>query len=288
MEALFQKISKFDYSKIVEAISLYGMQLLGAVAIFVVGRFFASRIAKLAKKLMQKGKLDKMLVSFSGNIIYFLILGFVVIAALSQIGVETTSIAAAIAAAGLAVALALQGSLSNFAAGFLIVVFRPFKAGDYIEVSGAAGEVDEISIFTTTLKTVDNKTIIVPNSQVTNCNIINYSSEPTRRVDMLFSTGYDDDVAAVKKLLAQIVAADERVLKKPEPQIALAELGASSVNYVVRPWVKNKDYWDVKFAITEAVKLAFDKAGFVIPYPKQDLYLHNVSDEKPVKKKAKK
>lgn len=263
----------------------YGLQLLGAAAIFVIGRFVAKRLAGLLRKGLQKADMDRTLITFFYNIVYFALLTFVVIAALGQIGVETTSFAAAIAAAGLAIGLALQGSLANFAAGVLIIIFRPFKAGDYVELAGVAGSVDAISIFTTTLKTPDNKTVIVPNGQVTGGNIINYSTEAKRRVDMVFGAGYDDDPRDVKKLLEEILASDDRILEKPEPVIVVGELGASSINYFVRPWVKTADFWDVKWNITELVKIEFDKRGFSIPFPQQDVYMHAVESPKPAKKK---
>lgn len=279
---------------LVDLLLTYGLQLLGAVAIFFIGRFIAKRLANLLKRGLLKAGMDRTLVSFFYNIAYFALLGFVVIAALGQIGVETTSFAAAIAAAGLAIGLALQGSLSNFAAGVLIIIFRPFKAGDYVEVAGVGGDVDAISIFTTTLKTPDNKTVIVPNSQVTNGNIVNYTTEPNRRIDLVIGAGYDDDVKKVKALLEKIIANEPRVLKKPEPTVALGELGESSINYVMRPWVKTADYWNVRWDLLEQVKIGFDKAGFSIPFPQRDVHHFNAmtapqgEPKKATKKTAKK
>jgi small conductance mechanosensitive channel len=255
-------------------ISLYGLKLVAALAIFVIGKWIVKKGTNFARGLMKKAKLDKTLVSFLGNIIYALGLTFVVIATLGQIGIETASLAAIIAAAGLAVGLALQGSLSNLAAGVMIILFRPFKVGDYIEAGGTAGSVEDISIFTTKMKTPDNKTVIVPNSNVTNSVITNYSAKDTRRIDMVFGIGYDDDIKAAKKLLEKIVKADKRVLKDPAPQIAVSELADSSVNFVVRPWVKSADFWAVKFDLTEKVKLEMDKAGISIPFPQRDVHLH--------------
>jgi small conductance mechanosensitive channel len=260
---------------LVDLLLTYGLHLLGAIAIFLIGRFIARRLANLLKRGLIKAGLDRALISFFYSIAYFILLGFVLIAALGQLGVETTSFAAAIAAAGLAIGLALQGSLSNFAAGVLIIIFRPFKAGDYVEVAGVGGDVNEISIFTTTLKTLDNKTVIVPNSQVTNGNIINYSTEPVRRIDLVIGAGYDDDVKKVKAVLDKIIADEPRVLLIPEPVVALGELGENSINYVMRPWVKTPDFLATKWALLEAVKIEFDKAGFSIPFPQRDIHHFN-------------
>ena len=265
---------EFSADLILSYISVYGLKIVAAVAIFYIGKFLIKKGTGFARKLMEKANMDKTLVSFLGNIIYALGLTFVVIATLGQLGIQTASLAAIIAAAGLAVGLALQGSLSNLAAGVMIILFRPFKVGDFVEAAGTSGVVEDISIFTTQLKTGDNKTIIVPNSNVTGGTITNYSAKDTRRIDMVFGIGYDDDIKKAKKLLEKIVTSDKRVLKDPAPTIAVAELADSSVNFVVRPWVKSADYWDVKFDLTEAVKLEMDKAGISIPYPQQDVHLH--------------
>lgn len=264
--------------------SLYGLKVLGALAIFFIGKWFVRMGTNLCKKLMEKANIDKTLVTFGGNIIYALGLTFVVVAAISQMGVETTSLAAIIAAAGLAVGLALQGSLSNLAAGVMIILFRPFRVGNYVEVAGTAGTVDDLNIFTTTLKTPDNKIIIVPNSKITDGNITNYSAQDRRRVDMVFGIGYGDDIKKAKEILKAIADADERILKEPAVQIAVSELGESSVNFVMRPWVKSGDYWDVKFEVTEKVKMEFDKNGISIPFPQRDVHVH--ADENIVKKLA--
>ena len=267
----------------VEYISLYGLNILAAIAIFIIGKIVARSITKLVQKAMSKNKVDQTLVSFIGNIVYGLLLTFVVIASLNKLGIETTSLAAIIAAAGLAIGLALQGSLSNLAAGVMIILFRPLKIGDFVEAGGVSGVVEDISIFTTRMKTGDNKVIIVPNSSVTGGAITNYSMNDTRRVDLVFGCGYDDDIKKVKEVLNRIVNEDERILKDPAPTIAVSELADSSVNFVVRPWVATGDYWGVKFDLTEKVKLEFDKEGIAIPYPQQDVHMHNVvelSDKK--------
>jgi small conductance mechanosensitive channel len=203
----------------------------------------------------------------------WVLLLFVVIAALSQLGIDTTSLVALLGAAGLAIGLSLQSSLANFAAGVMLIVFRPFTKGDFVEVAGTSGSVDNISIFTTTLTTPDNKEVIVPNGSVIGNNIVNYSARPTRRVDMVFGIGYGDDIKKAKELLEQIVAADTRVLAEPAPVVALGELADSSVNFLVRPWVNAEDYWSVLWDTTETVKLKFDEAGISIPYPQMDVHL---------------
>ena len=226
---------------------------------------------------MTKAQVDETIVSFTCNIVYAALLTFVALAALNLVGVQTTSFVAVIGAAGLAVGFALQGSLSNLAAGVMIILFRPFKAGDFIEASGEAGVVDSVQIFTTTLTTPDNKTIIIPNSGVTDGNITNYSAKDTRRIDMIIGCGYQDDLAKVKSVLEGILNADTRILKDPEPTIGIAELGDNSVNFAVRPWVKTEDFWDVKFATLEAVKREFDAAGLNIPYPQRDVHVYQTA-----------
>lgn len=269
-------------------VSLYAIKILIALAIFFVGKFIAKKIVKLVEKMMERSKLDKTLIVFAGNVLYALALAFVVIAALSQLGIDTTSLAAIMAAAGLAIGLALQGSLSNLAAGVMIIAFRPFGSGDYVEVAGTGGTVEEISIFTTRLKSPDNKAIIVPNGEIIAANITNYSAKPTRRVDMVFGVGYDDDLKLVRKTLEKIIKDDKRILKDPEPQIAVSELADSSINFVVRPWVNSADYWDVFFETQEKVKNEFDKAGISIPFPQRDMHIvYDVKQDnkKPASKK---
>lgn len=267
------------YQAVASYISLYGLKVLAAIAIFIVGKWLAKRFVNFVKKLMAKASVDETLVSFAGNIIYALTLAFVIIAALSQLGVETTSLAAIIAAAGLAIGLALQGSLSNLAAGVMIILFRPFKIGDYIEAAGAAGTVEDISIFTTVFKTPDNRQIIIPNNAITSGNIVNISAKPERRVDLVVGVGYDDDLKKVKDILNKIVESDSRVLKDKETTIAVSELADSSVNLVVRPWVKTEDYWGVYFDLTEQIKVTFDKEGISIPYPQRDVHVVGGSEE---------
>ena len=257
-----------------EVVAIYGLKILAAIAVLVIGKIIAKLIKKLIAKMMERGKQDQTLISFVSSLVYVAIMAFVVIAALSKLGIQTASFVAILGAAGLAIGLALQGSLANFAAGVLMIIFKPFKVGDYIEGAGTAGVVEEIQIFTTMLATPDNKEVIIPNAQMTGSNIINYSSKGTRRVDMTAGIGYSDDIDKARKILEDILAADDRILKDPESTIAVAELGDSSVNFVVRPWVNVADYWGVKFALTEAIKKQFDSSGVSIPFPQQDVHLY--------------
>ena len=257
-----------------ELLALYGLKVVAAIAILIIGKWVAKILKKVVVKAMTKGKTDPTIIGFVANIAYVALMAFVIIAALGQLGIQTTSFIAILGAAGLAIGLALQGSLSNFAAGFLMIIFRPFKVGDFIEGAGVAGVVEEISIFTTTMKTGDNKTIIIPNSSLSGGNIINYSTKETRRVDLLVGVSYDADLKHVRNVLEELIAAEERVLKDPEHLIAVAELGADSVNFTVRLWVKSADYWGVMFAMNEAVKVRFDKEGIGIPYPQRDVHVY--------------
>ena len=263
-----------DTSNLLENIIVpWGIRIALALVIFYVGRIVVSMLVNVANKFMRNRDMDDILVKFLCSIMRWVLLLFVVIAALSQLGIDTTSLIALLGAAGLAIGLSLQSSLSNFASGVMLIVFRPFTKGDFVEVAGTSGSVDNISIFTTTLTTPDNKEVIVPNGAVLGNNITNYSARPTRRVDMVFGIGYDDDIKKAKELLEQIIAADERVLADPAPVVALGELADSSVNFLVRPWVNAADYWGVLWDTTETVKLKFDEAGISIPYPQMDVHL---------------
>ena len=260
-------------------LATYGLKIVFAIIILIIGRWVARLFSKLIQRVMKKQDVDETLRSFAGNMIYYALLTFVVLAALGQLGIQTTSFIAVIGAAGLAIGLALQGSLANFASGFLMIMFRPFKVGDLIEGAGVMGTVESLQIFTTQLRTPDNKKIIVPNASLTGDNIINWSATGTRRVDMVFGIGYDDDIDKAKQLIAEILAADERVLKDPAPQVAVSELADSSVNFVARPWAKTGDYWGVFFDTTEAVKKRFDAEGISIPYPQSDVHLYQQTAE---------
>jgi len=252
----------------------YGPRVLAAIAILIIGRMLARWLRRIVVRLMNKADVDPMVTGFAASMVYIGLMVFVVMAALGQVGIQTTSFLAILGAAGLAIGLALQGSLANFAAGFLLIIFRPFKVGDVIEAAGVTGKVDVIQIFTTTLRTPDNKTIIVPNAKLGNDNIINYSTQKTRRVDLVVGVSYDADLKETRAILQDIVNSDERVLKDPEPQIVVGELADSSVNFFIRVWVNSADYWNVFFDANEKVKLRLDEAGIGIPYPQRDVHLY--------------
>ena len=256
------------------------INIISAAIVLVAGIWAAKLIKQLIVSLMGKKEIEPMLISFASSITYIALVAFVVIAALGQLGVQTTSFIAIIGAAGLAIGLSLQASLSNFASGVMIIFFRPFKVGDFVEAGGVSGVVEGIQIFSTQMRTGDNKAIIVPNSSITGSNITNYSAKDERRIDLVFGIGYDDDIKQAKKVLADIVKKDKRILKDPETLIAVSELADSSVNFVVRPWVKTEDYWGVYFDLTEAVKLRFDQEGISIPYPQQDVHMHQANQQK--------
>ena len=259
----------------VQAISVYGVKLLIALIVFLIGKRIARMLTNIAVKAMSKASVDKELTGFLESLIYWGLFAIVVIAALGQLGIQTASFIAILGAAGLAVGLALQGSLSNFAAGVLILILRPFNVGNYVETAGSAGSVTRINIFTTELLTGDNKKIIIPNSRVLDSNIVNYSSTGTRRVDMVFGIGYDDDIDKARSILKSIIDDDKRILKDHDTRIAVSELGDSSVNFVVRPWVSSADYWDVLFDTNAEVKKRFDAQGVSIPFPQRDVHVIN-------------
>ena len=255
----------------------WGIRLGIALAIFVIGRWIARWLTSVVRKLMTKSNMDVMLINFLGNLVYTVLILVVVMATLDHLGIKTTSLLAVFGAAGLAIGLALKDSLSNFSSGVMIILFRPFKVGDFIEAGGATGTVEEVRMFATIMRTGDNRQIIVPNGQIYSGTITNYSAKPTRRIDLVFGIGYGDDLARAKKIIADIMQQDERILSDPAPGIALGELADSSVNFNVRPWVKNADYWPVRADLLEKIKLAFDANGISIPYPQQDVYMHNAA-----------
>lgn len=250
-----------------------GVNIITALVIFFVGRLIARALTRGVRKLMQAQSIDKILETFVCNLIYWALMVFVIIAAITEIGVKTTSFIAVIGAAGLAVGLALQGSLANFAAGVLIVLFRHYKVGDFIEAAGVSGSVVSVQILTTTLRTGDNKAVIIPNGNILKGTITNYSANDTRRIDMVIGVGYDDDLDKARATIKDVVAADSRVLQEPACVIAVNELADSSVNFYVRPWVKTPDYWATRWELTEAIKKRFDKEGISIPYPQRDLHI---------------
>ncbi len=259
--------------KLVELVQSYGLPIIWAIIVFIVGRIVARIITHVVVKMMNKSNIDETLVKFTKTFVYVALMIFVILAALGKLGIETTSFAAILAAAGLAIGLSLQGTLGNFAAGFMLILFRPFKVGDYVEAGGVSGVIEEIQIFNTTMKSADNKEIIVPNSQIVGGTITNYSAKETRRVDMVIGVGYNDDLKKVRSVLEDILAKDERILTEPAPTIGVSELADSSVNFVVRPWVNSGDYWPVLFDTQENIKLRFDAEGISIPYPQQDLHI---------------
>jgi small conductance mechanosensitive channel len=256
-----------------ELVTAWGLKVLAAIAIFIIGRWIAKAVRGGVRRMMNKGDVDPIVIGFVSSITYIALLAFVVIAALGQLGIQTTSFIAILGAAGLAVGLALQGSLANFAAGFLMIIFRPFKVGDFIEGAGVAGVVEAIHIFTTTLKTGDNKIIIIPNAKLSGDNITNYSAQETRRVDMTVGVAYDADLSVVRDVLNDIISKEERAMKDPAPLVAVAELADNSVNFVVRVWTKTGDYWGVKFDMTETIKNRFDAEGIGIPFPQRDIHI---------------
>jgi len=272
---LWDKIGLWE--KIMTQGTEFGIQLLIALGIFWVGRIIARVLQEGLHRALQSQQVDKILETFVCNLAYWLIMIFVIIAAVNQIGVQTTSLVAILGAAGLAVGLALQGSLSNFAAGVLIVVFRPYRVGDWVEAAGISGSVEQVQILTTILITGDNKQIIVPNSQIMNSVITNYSANDTRRVDMTIAVSYSDDLDKVRKTLQDLISNDSRILQEPKCMIAVSELADSSVNFVVRLWVKTENYSDVKFDMTEAVKKRFDMEGISFPFPQQDIHIYERS-----------
>ena len=263
--------------KLQDLIAFYGLKVIAAVVILVIGRYVAIGVRNLLRRVMRKSSVEETLVSFVSNVAYVALLAFIVIAALGQLGVHTASFVAVIGAAGLAIGLALQGSLANFAAGVLMIIFKPFKVGDYIEGGGTAGTVEEISIFTTVLKSPDNRKIIVPNAKMTGDNIVNYSAKEQRRIDIVAGVSYGDDLDKVRKVLEQILAEDARILKDPAPTIGVLALADSSINFAVRPWVKTGDYWSVYFDTHEKIKKRFDAEGISIPFPQRDVHLYKVA-----------
>jgi small conductance mechanosensitive channel len=252
---------------------LYGPNIIAALAIFIIGRLVARIIPNVIQRVMKKGDADPILISFASSAAYIGTMAFVIIAALSKLGVQTNSFVAVVGAAGLAIAFSLRDSLGNLASGVLMTIFRPFKLGDWVEAGGISGAVEDMGIFATILRTGDNKKVIVPNSKLTSDNITNYSAKPTRRVDLVIGVGYQDDLKQVRKVLEQILSEDDRILPDPAPTIAVLELADSSVNFAVRPWVKTSDYWPVKFDLQETIKIRFDAEGISIPFPQQDVHL---------------
>jgi len=261
--------------KIQEWVAFYGLKIIAALVILIVGRWIARGVQGLIARILAKRNVDPTIVSFVEHLAYIALLTFVIIAALAQLGIQTTSFIAVIGAAGLAIGLALQGSLANFAAGFLMIIFKPFKTGDYIEGGGAAGTVEKIEVFTTKLNTVDNRVVIIPNAKMMGDNIINYSAKDTRRVDLDFSVSFANDIDKVRACLKDIVKNDSRILSTPETAILVKDLAGGSVVFQVRSWVKGSDYWDVYFSVIETVKKQFSAQGISFPTPTQNVHVYD-------------
>jgi small conductance mechanosensitive channel len=258
----------------IEITSNFGLKLLTALIVVIVGRQLVKILLKVIKVALEKANTEETVRIFIANLLNTIFTVIIFVAAINQLGVETTSIIALLGAAGLAIGLALQGSLANFAAGILIVIFRPYKVGDYIEAGTNVGTVKDIQIFSTVLRTPDNKAIVVPNGSIMDGSITNYSEQPTRRIDIIASCSYEDDLDKVKQVLKTILDSEERILTEPKPQIAVSELAESSVNFIVRPWVNSSDYLPVMYSLLEQIKKTFDQEGISIPYPQSDIHIH--------------
>lgn len=271
MEAITEFLSRAD---LIPLLTGWALKIVLALLIYLVGKLIARRLTNLVRKLMQARDVDPTLVSFLSNLVYAILLVAVILAALDTLGLPVTSLIAVVGAAGLAVGLAMKDSLGNFAAGVMLVLFRPFKKGDFVELAGVAGSVNEIRIFSTTLTTPDNKLIIIPNGQVAADTITNYSANDQRRVDMVFGVGYDDDLKVVRQVLTRICADHSLVLDDPKTKIFVKNLGDSCVEFAVRPWVNTADYWTVWGDLLEQGKAELEAAGCNIPYPQTDVHLY--------------
>lgn len=260
---------------------MYGLNVLAAVAILMLGKLAASGARKLVRRIMKKRNADMTLTGFVSSLFYFGIMTFVVIAAISKLGIQTASFVAVLGAAGLAIGFALQGSLSNFASGILMIVFKPFKGGDYVEAGGESGTVEEMGIFTTIIRTTDNKKVIIPNSKIMGGTITNYTAKETRRVDLTAAASYSDDIDSVKAVLNRILEEDDRVLEDPPHFVGLAEMADSSLNFTVRAWVRTEDYWGFYFDTNERIKKEFDAEGISIPFPQRDVHIFREMEQAP-------
>ncbi len=276
IEKLTMNINSFIPQNADDLILEYSLSIIMAILVFIIGKWITTKITALLVKVLKKVKgMDHTLIKFLENIVYYILMIIVTLTALSELGIETTSFLAILGAAGLAIGLALKDSLGNFASGVMIILFKPFKVGDVVTAGGVTGCVNEVGIFNSIFISPDNQKIIIPNGVITSGSIININANDTRRVDLLVGIGYDDDIKKAKEVLNDIVSSNEKVLKEEGITVAVSELADSSVNFVVRAWVKTPDYWDVKFTLTENVKLRFDEEGISIPYPQQDVHHHN-------------
>lgn len=253
----------------------WGIRIVTALLILIIGRMLARFAVNAFKRIMRRIHTDEMLINFLANILYTLLLIVVVMASLEKLGVKTTSALAVLGAAGLAIGLSLQSSLSNFASGVMLIIFRPFKVGDFVEAGGISGVIEEITVFSTKMRTGDNREVIVPNGKIYGDTIVNYSARDTRRIDMVFGIGYDDNIQQARDIMNNILNEHELILKDPAPVILVSELGDSSINFAVRPWVNSGDYWNVRSELMQTIKEAFDANGISIPYPQRDVHLYN-------------
>ncbi|MEO0795462.1 MAG: mechanosensitive ion channel domain-containing protein [Verrucomicrobiota bacterium] len=276
---LTQDLTQENISKLVDLGIDFGIKLVVAILIFLIGKWIAKLLTKLLKKTMQARNVDETLIGFVGNVAYTFLMVLVILMAGNKLGVETTSVVAVLGAATLAIGFALQGSLANFAAGFMLIIFRHFRVGDFVEAGGVTGIVEAINIFDTKLRTPDNKTIIIPNGNVTGSPITNFSAKDTRRMDLVVGVSYEDDIRKVKQVLTDIIAKDPGTLEEPEPTIGVLEMADSSVNFAVRPWVKTSDYWDVFFRLQETIKLRLDEEGISIPFPQSDVHMFTMDNK---------
>ncbi|MGE9297300.1 MAG: mechanosensitive ion channel family protein [Puniceicoccales bacterium] len=269
-----------DLTNITALLQVWALNILFALLIFFIGKWLAQLAVTICRKMMEAKNVDATIVGFLGNILYAALMVIVILMAGDRLGIETTSVIAVLGAATLAIGLALQGSLANFAAGVMMIIFRHFRVGDFIQAAGIMGIVEEINIFDTKLRTPDNKAIIVPNGNILNGPITNFSAKETRRMDLVVGVSYDDDVRKVKEVLTDIVKSDPDILEDPAPTIGILEMADSSINFCVRPWVKSADYWTVYFRIHENIKIRLDEEGITIPYPQRDLHVFNMDKEK--------
>jgi len=274
MEALQDWFSNLSMDEILA----FSWQIVGALLIFIIGRWIAKAIVGMMRKAMTRKKLDEILISFLANIVYVFLLLSVVLIAVSYLGIAVTPLVAVLGGAALAVGLALQSSLSNFASGLMLVGFRPFSKGNFVEAGGVSGTVSSVGIFQTQLTTPDNRHVIVPNSEITSQPITNYSAFDTRRIDLIIGVGYDDDLKTAQSVMKKVIEGHDKVLEDPEPVVLMMELGDSSVNVAVRPWVKTPDYWAVRGELLESLKVELEAAGCSIPYPQRDVHLHKTEN----------
>ncbi len=268
----------YNFDLIQPYIVTYGVRLILAILVFIIGKWMSTKLSDLVAKVMDKNGVDPTLTKFLKNIGYYILLTAVVIAAAGQLGINTTSFLTVLAAASLAIGLALKDSLANFSSGVMLIFFRPFRVGDVVTVAGQTGKIEEISVFNTIMTTGDNQKKFIPNGAISNATIININANPTRRVDLVIGIGYDDDIRKAKQTLEKIIDEDTRILKEPAATVAVSTLGESSVDLVVRPWVKTEDYWSVYFSLIENIKLTFDEEKISFPYPQRDIHVHKTEE----------